>query len=37
MRKCRLCGKEINTGGECARCDKIQGDALMDMKAELHV
>lgn len=33
--KCRICGKEIsNAETECVRCDKFQGDAFVDIKAE---
>lgn len=33
MRHCRFCGME----SECTRCDKLRGEAFMDMKAELEI
>lgn len=39
MKHCRFCGKKIDGGmeSECARCDKLRGEAFMDVKAELEI
>ena len=35
MRKCRLCGRPADDELYCGRCEKLIGDAMMDLKAEL--
>lgn len=39
MEHCRMCGKQIDGsfGIYCARCDHLNGEAFMDMKAELGI
>lgn len=36
--KCKLCGRETDGsfGLRCGRCDKIAGDTMLDLKAELE-
>jgi hypothetical protein len=36
--KCKLCGRETadDSGLYCGKCDKIAGDVMMDLKAELE-
>jgi hypothetical protein len=36
--KCKLCDRETdgNSGLYCSRCDKIAGDVMVDLRAELE-
>jgi hypothetical protein len=35
--KCAICDRERVDGVYCGRCEKIQGDVMVDVKAELGV
>lgn len=37
MRACQVCERPAEDGLYCGQCEKVTGDAMMDLKAEFGV
>ena len=37
MRACKVCGRSVEDDLYCGRCEKIVGNVMLDLKAELEV